>query len=347
MEEIPFIEHRHDKLELDRNTTPIPDCKVVPILQNGKVIKAVDVPMLGCASIWLRCQQEAEKWISGCDGKMLDNRPELMNARINAAYAYLWLTEPRFRWAGLAAFASKQIGCGFLHTADLIRKAEANVAASPKISGVTISPGAVFDSVAADAAKLMKKRLAKASRDLFLDIYPLHRFYTLRGLKGIQSCLIERQAIKSRAKWGAENQLPFGVPFGEIRSSFEAIERGDVLEGARQMIYHEQVNVLQPILYNDTATRALLDANQLAWVTELPSSGYYQEIQLTLSAECKPRRGIISRILNKSLASKLYDKDQRMEFVYQATADFDALLRKKPTEVKHSIECIFLGHAIR
>jgi hypothetical protein len=53
------------------------------------------------------------------------------------------------------------------------------------------------------------------------------------------------------------------------------------------------------------------------------------------------------RVPHKSLASKLYDKDERMEFVYQATADFDALLRKKPTEVKHSIECIFLGHAIR
>jgi len=45
------------------------------------------------------------------------------NQVINAAYARLWLQDSRFQWAGLAAFASKQVGCGLLHasnTVDLI-----------------------------------------------------------------------------------------------------------------------------------------------------------------------------------------------------------------------------------
>jgi hypothetical protein len=86
-------------------------------------------------------------------------------------------------------------------------------------------------------------------------------------------------------KWESEDRLPFGVPFREIRASLAAIERGQILE-ERQMVYHEQVNVLQHILYHDSAVRALLDANQLAWVTELPSSVYYQR-----AAAQEPGRG--------------------------------------------------------
>lgn len=44
------------------------------------------------------------------------------NRRINAACARLWLADQRFQWAGLAAFASKQVGCGLLHSAEAIQK---------------------------------------------------------------------------------------------------------------------------------------------------------------------------------------------------------------------------------
>jgi hypothetical protein len=37
-----------------------------------------------------------------------------------SAYARLWLADRRFQWAGLAAFASKQVGCSLLHSADII-----------------------------------------------------------------------------------------------------------------------------------------------------------------------------------------------------------------------------------
>jgi thiaminase len=114
----------------------------------------------------------------------------------------------------------------------------------------------------------------------------------------------------------------------------------------RQLVWHEQVNVLQPILYNDVETRALLDANQAAWVTELPSSGYYQEVQLTLSAQCKAKRGY-TNWLDRSLTVKLYDQNDRMKFVNRAVEAFDKLVRKRRAEVERSMREIFVGHAIR
>jgi hypothetical protein len=333
MPDTPFTTHKHDELALNRNVAPIPECRVVPVLQNGKVIKAVDVKILSCASVWLRCQQEAERWISDCDGEILQTRPQLMNARINSAYAYLWLTDRRFQWAGLAAFASKQVGCGLLHSAEMVAKGKADGAG-------------LLDRGAGFFADRMRQRLALCSRSLFLEIYPLHRFYTLRSAEGMRKCLDERQLIRDKVKWEVKEQLPFGLPFKEIRAGFDAIDRGDVMESVRQLVWHEQVNVLQPILYNDVETRALLDANQAVWVTELPSSGYYQEVQLTLSAQCKPTRDW-TNWFNKSLAVKLYDQNDRMAFVYRAVEAFDKLVRKRRAEVERSMREIFVGHAIR
>ncbi len=54
-------------------------------------------------------------------GKLIAD-PKARNKAINAAYAQLWRHDPRFQWAGLAAFASKQVGCGLLHAADTIEK---------------------------------------------------------------------------------------------------------------------------------------------------------------------------------------------------------------------------------
>lgn len=55
-------------------------------------------------------------------GGILIADPKARNRAINAAYANMWLEDQRFQWAGLAAFASKQVGCGLLHAADSIDK---------------------------------------------------------------------------------------------------------------------------------------------------------------------------------------------------------------------------------
>ncbi|MBN2976280.1 hypothetical protein JWR98_20880 [Pseudomonas sp. MAFF 301380] len=52
---------------------------------------------------------------------------------INSAYAQLWRLDKRFQWAGLAAFASKQVGCGLLHAADAIEKIQVEYEAAQQL----------------------------------------------------------------------------------------------------------------------------------------------------------------------------------------------------------------------
>ena len=79
-----------------------------------------ELPGLVCENLWRGYQQRAEAVVAP-GGKLIAD-PKARNSAINAAYANLWLMDPRFQWAGLAAFASKQVGCGLLHAADSIEK---------------------------------------------------------------------------------------------------------------------------------------------------------------------------------------------------------------------------------
>src|SRR5471032_3644345 len=65
-----------------------------------------------CINCWRVYQKKAEVIVSVDD-------PIVRNRKINAAYAQLWLADNRFQWAGLAAFASKQVGCGLIHATKL------------------------------------------------------------------------------------------------------------------------------------------------------------------------------------------------------------------------------------
>jgi hypothetical protein len=62
-------------------------------------------------------------------GKLIAD-PKARNKAINAAYAQLWRLDSRFQWAGLAAFASKQVGCGLLHAAESVEKIRAEYEAA-------------------------------------------------------------------------------------------------------------------------------------------------------------------------------------------------------------------------
>lgn len=116
-------EHPQDAQPLGRNILPVSECRVQAKTVDGVQRKSIDVPVLSCASVWLRLQREAESWIAP-GGKLIDD-PIARNRQINRAYAQLWLADRRFQWAGLAAFASKQVGCGLLHAAENIKKSQA------------------------------------------------------------------------------------------------------------------------------------------------------------------------------------------------------------------------------
>jgi uncharacterized Zn-binding protein involved in type VI secretion len=76
-----------------------------------------------CERNWRFYQKQAEDIVAP-GGKLIAD-PRLRNRVINSAYAQLWRLDNRFQWAGLAAFASKQVGCGLLHAAESIERIQA------------------------------------------------------------------------------------------------------------------------------------------------------------------------------------------------------------------------------
>ena len=343
----PFLKREQDRMPLNRNTVPIPECKVSPALKGGQVVKVVDVPILGCSSVWLRCQKEAERWASDCEGNILADHL-LLNRRINAAYAYLYLADRRFQWAGLAAFASKQVGCGLLHAAETVKDAGARIREKPGEDSGDFLARNMFDLGVAVGSEFMEKELALGNLTLFLDIYPLHRFYMLRGMDGLRKCLRERKNIKDLVFWPeeAKKRLDFGRLFEEIMIGFTQIDQGEIHRSVVTLAKHEQLNILQKVIYDNPVTHKALDANQFAWVTKLPT-GDYAEIQLTLSAQCSAKPGW-TQWFRRSMDVHLWNPDDRMKFVYRAAEEFDRLLKGgQRVEVERSIGEIYMGGGVQ
>lgn len=327
-----FSANKHDDVPLHRNVMPVAECKVASSRAGGKQCSAVDVPILTCASVWLRCQQEAEEWIAPA-GKLIAD-PILRNRRINTAYAQLWLADNRFQWAGLAAFASKQVGCGLLHSAQKVTSAMQEIvdmtASGAYASNTELAYASTMPAGTGAGAGYMFGQLGLGNMALFLDIYPLHRFFMLRGGDHLITCLESRRSIATKVLWPVDKKiLEFGKPFKEIEDGFSAVARNQIAASVLHFAQHEQVNILQAVIYNDFAMRRALDANQFAWATGFPS-GVAEAIELTLSARCRPdNAGRLSVVFSRDKRAKLYDQKQRMVFVRQAAERFDTLLNSR------------------
>lgn len=281
-----------------------------------------------CITCWRNLQKEAEKIASIPD-------PIARNRRINAAYAQLWWDERRFQWAGLAAFASKQVGCSLLNAAEMIKKSnrqrdayqrwDQNASALERMSPYGSSRMPMPDQVMGGGATKVYQMLAMGNTALFLEIWPLHKFYEAFGLERLKRCYPERQTIRSSVNWPLKN-IPFGVVWPEVISAFSAIDRGDIRSGVEFMARHEQLNVLQPAIYEDPMFVTLMRGNQFAWALNIPT-GSAKEVQLTLANKCTVTGGNVEQIpfSNQPLAN-LADPVQRMTFVRDAAGRFDQLL---------------------
>lgn len=292
-----------------------------------------------CIDCWRFYQKQAETIVAVDD-------PVTSNRRINAAYAKLWLEDHRFQWAGLAAFASKQVGCGLLNAAELIGKSnqerrayqqwERQSSVLERMSPYSSPRMPVDDQVAGAGATKVYQMLAKGNKSLFLDIWPLHMFYKKHGLARLKRCLPERKLLRGSVLWPIVDTVPFGEPYPEITQGFEAIDAGNIQRSVDRLARHEQINVLQSAMYNDPDFAMLMRANQFAWALHFPTPSA-QEIQLVLANQCtvsgtKAQR---ERFGEKPLAN-LADPSQRMAFVLRAADRFDALLRD-PVE-RHLVE---------
>lgn len=343
-----FPKHKFHGVPVHGNYQRIEECKLYHCVGPAATIKkAVAAYVLTPEHLWSTFQEEAENIVK-VNGSFEGN-DEARNKRINAAYARLWLADNRFQWAGLAAFASKQVGCGLLHAAKLYERNNDEIRYAPYVSGSSTEAAGLSaaPTMIRNGAGFMRRQLGFGNEHLFLDIYPLHRFFMERGWKEFNDYLDKRNNKKyPPAYWNVDrNVLPFGTPFQEVRKGFERIDQGDLKGSVEALAQHEQVNVLQSIIYNDRDMQDALAKNQLAWAIGFPS-GVYTEIQLTLSAQCKAKDGWTS-YFPRLKSAKLWVAEERMQFVNRAAARFDELLRSKERPyVEQSLRAIAIGGGV-
>ncbi|SDD76157.1 hypothetical protein SAMN05216345_11559 [Cupriavidus sp. YR651] len=292
-----------------------------------------------CIDCWRFFQKQAEAIVAVDD-------PMARNRRINAAYARLWLDDRRFQWAGLAAFASKQVGCGLLNAAELVRKSNSQRDAyqlwerssSPldRLSPYGSPRMPTIDQTNGAGAHKVHTMLAKGNTALFLDIWPLHMFYKKFGLQRFESCLPARQQLRGSVLWPIGDRVRFAEVTKEVRGGFRAINVGDIQRGVELLAWHEQANILQSSMYDDPVFAMLMRANQLAWALHLPT-GSAQEVQLILANQCTVSGANAARErFSKHPLADLSSVQQRMAFVLRAAQRFDELLRH-PHE-KYAVE---------
>lgn len=338
-----FAKHQFHGVRVYGNYQRVEECKGHHYVGPCATVKhGIAAYVLSPEHLWASFQTEAEDLLKE-NGRFVED-PKERNRRINAAYARLWLADHRFQWAGLAAFASKQVGCGLLHATDVVernRREREQIQRSFAQAGVGGAEAATLVQMGTEiGAHKMYKRLGHGNMHLFLDIYPLHRFFMERGWEEFEKYLRYRQNDKYPVYWDVERtKLPFGEPFREIADGFEQINIGRLHDGVRLLAQHEQVNILQKIMYEERTMQWLLAMNQFAWATGFPT-GDYQEIQLTLSAQCKATSGLTSWF-SKGKCAKLWVVAERMQFVLAAAERFDRLLRSpERIRVEESIQAV-------
>lgn len=379
-----FKNQPSDQQRLNHNSTPVAECECKEERLYGSKTLITDVPILTCACLWRHYQREAEEIVA--PGGVLIADPVERNRVINAAYARLWLHDSRFQWAGLAAFASKQVGCGLLHAADsidLIRdeqearqrvrdsRSEFGLLTPGEMSGQADElrdykeadarnpvPSVDFRATGDDLSLVQQQfrhvhdMMALGNTTLFLDVFPLHEFYAKRGLKELKTCLKAREGIYGHPKhpvlWpvGQEN-LKFGRNHEEIQQAFEALDSGDIAKSVEHLAWHEQQNILQPTIYQNRQLVALLRANHASYVTGFPA-GIAQAIELTLSSQCQSVNDGRTIGFSDSPLADLSDLRQRMPFVLRAAARFDQMLNDTNRSVlEQSIGDIATGRGVR
>jgi hypothetical protein len=200
--------------------------------------------------------------------------------------------------------------------------------------------------------RYVHEMLALGNTTLFLDVYPLHVFYAERGLEALKACLASRKNIYGTGEYPVlwpvgQETLRFGIDHKEILLAFEAIDTGRITKSVEHLAKHEQRNILQPAMYDDTGLEWLLRSNHFSYVTNLPS-GAAQAIELTLASQCRPLEDGRTIGFSNNPFANLADVERRMAFVLKAAAQFDDLLQSDQREqIERSIREIAVGGGVR
>lgn len=248
-------------------------------------------PESECAKLWKKYENEANALIAPGDD---DHRKR--NKIISAAYADLYLGNPDLQWAGLAAYASKQVGCAMDHAL--------------KIAPEPMHPPPYRgDEAMQAAARYTYDKLGEGNRALFLDIYPTHRFFQEHGFAKLAQC-------------GGERRPPLPAQAVDGFRALDLYRRTGDKKYLRQHVasvaWHEQVNVLQRDIYNDPAMQGILRLNEVA-----PTSLGASPASVVMGSGCTdPTGGKQTLVFGDKGRTRIYDVHERMDWILGDVAGY-------------------------
>lgn len=249
-----------------------------------------------CAMLWEKYLEQTRRLLEPVDG---DHRAR--NRLISAKYAELYLMNRNFRWAGLAAYASKQVGCAMDHAQKVVNGED-----TPLLSRIPNRLVQGYEAASALGAQYTYEMLGHGNRELFLDVYPMHLFFLNHGFAKMQECAGER----------------FPPPPPEAMKGFEAIagenpSESDLNESLQQLALHEQINSLQKEIYSSWTFDKLLELNEYAARVHLPHT---KPADVILESGCEDMSGGDNTLRFRDAdegeeRTRLYDVQERMDWI--------------------------------
>lgn len=278
----------------------------------------------GCTELWSLGQQVAVRRL--CIKTRIEYtqpaRYELIAdfgaraARIAGNYARIYLElekngkpelKGRFYWTGLAAFASKQVMCALDYTSQT------------KMRTVP------FMDLSLD---LSKQFLGMGNFWLFQDIFVWHWFY-INFPQQFNECIEARDFNEYDDRFiAAFQKLPWvkiAIPkinalkiTDHLRQGFELIKKTEAtttisdrralqFQSLMAIARHEQIKILQPLIYEDFVFRRLLDSQSI-----VEGNWGIPRRLAALSTACETNNSALDKVMT---TGDLYDTKDRMAFI--------------------------------
>lgn len=304
----------------------------------------------GCVEMWTLGQQVAVRRLcvkTRAEYKQ-PARYELLKdfstraARIAGNYARIYLEQERngqpeqkgrFYWTGLAAFASKQVMCALDY--------------SSTSKWRYASPAAIA------AFETTKQYLGKGNFWLFQDIFVWHWFY-INYPQQFNECITNRDldacypAFKqnfAELPW-FDDALPrinnlkvteYLQEGFELISIIEKTPKGSKrdqfkLDSLMAIARHEQLKILQPLIYDSTLFRTLLDSQAL-----LEGHLGVPRRLAAFSTQCETGDPQTDVVMTEG---DLYDPTDRMKFITTIAVTYHNLMIKRPAQMDEIISTI-------
>lgn len=212
-------------------------------------------------------QRTKAEWLRYVEsGLPQEERFSERNRAITARYASWYLAYPEmFKWAGMASFASRQVGVAIVM---------AEMLAAPDRMG----EGNIFAGMHRFAAQQFMmhdfEAMRKGNNNIFRDIAWAHAAYIEGGLAAVDACCT-----------GTDRGLLL-EGFGMIDRGSDLLRRHDDAEAGEQLVWegniallrHEQTTVLQPVFDSLTPGGRILASmgSELDFSCDMPADPKYQ-----------------------------------------------------------------------